>query len=215
MPQPAVRTALAQALSIVFPTWCAGCDRPDIALCEDCLTHLRPVPLTRAVGDVPVRSAVAFDGVAARILRAFKEDGRTPLARPLGQALAAVVAEPPRAGGGTDAVVVPVPSSRAALRRRGYPIAELLARRGGLQPQRLLLPARAAADQRGLHRAERLRNLAGTMRARQVRGLRVIVVDDVVTTGATLGEAVRALRAAGATVVAAATVAATPRRAPP
>lgn len=170
-----------------------------------------PVRLTRTVGDLEVRSAVAFDGVAARVVRAFKEDGRTMLARPLGRALAAAVI---RSDGvmWSDAVVVPVPSSRAAFRRRGYAVAELLARRAGLSPRMLLLPARAAADQRGLRRDERARNVAHTMRARHAEGLRAVVVDDVVTTGATLREAARALTAAGATVVGAATVAATPRR---
>lgn len=235
---PSVPAALAEALSVVFPTWCAGCDVPDVTLCSSCRASLRPVGLARTVAGVEVRSAVAFEGVAARIVRAFKEDGRTPLARPLGAALAAAVAgrgtaaaasttswsafaraadrSPARTTGAeawADAVVVPVPSSRAAFRRRGHPVAELLARRAGLSPRRLLLPARAAADQRGLGRDERARNVAHTMRARDAAGLRVVVVDDVVTTGATLGEAVRALTDAGAVVVGAATVAATPRHA--
>ncbi len=202
---PPVRDALGGALSLLFPTWCAGCDEPDVPLCEHCLAALQPSPTTRTLdGGLPVVSALPFDGVVARVIRACKEDGRTSLARPLGRALAEVLPA------GAD--IVPVPSSRAALRRRGYAVTELLVRRAGAAPQRLLVPARAAADQRGLGRRERAANVAGTLRARRADGARVIIVDDVLTTGATLAEAARVLREAGADVVGAATVAATPRR---
>ncbi|MGV9195164.1 ComF family protein [Microbacterium sp. MC2] len=213
MPSPTVsavvRASLAEALSLVFPVSCAGCDAPDVSLCDACRRRLRPRPVVRRVDDVLVRSGVPFDGVAARVIRACKQDGRTGLARPLGALLRAAAADFDPA-----AIVVPVPSSRAALRRRGYRVAELLARRAGLAPHRLLRPAGVAADQRGLDRAARAENVRGTLRARSVAGRRVLVVDDVITTGATLREAVRVLRAAGAEVVGAATVAATERRWP-
>ncbi|GAA3898248.1 ComF family protein [Microbacterium invictum] len=205
----AVRASLAEALSLVFPTWCAGCDELDVSLCGACAAALQPHPAARRLDGFEVRSALPFDGVAARVIRAYKQEGRTGLARPLGAALAAAV--------GTvdaDTVIVPVPSSRAAIRRRGYRVAELLARRADLAPRRLLHPAAVAADQRELGREARAANVHGTLRAGPVAGLRVIVVDDVVTTGATLSEAVRVLRTAGADVLRAATVAATARRSP-
>src|SRR5690606_9889047 len=145
-----------------------------------------------------------------RALRALKEEGRTELARPLAPALRAALTA---AGAGhTGLVVVPVPTSRAAMRRRGYRVVDLLARRAGVATARLLRPARRAADQRNLGRADRARNVAGSMRARAGAGRRVVIADDVVTTGATLSEAARALAAVGVDVVAAVTVAATPRR---
>ena len=115
----------------------------------------------------------------------------------------------------TDCVVlVPIPTSRAAYRRRGYRVIELVARRAGLKTARLLRIVGATADQRGLSREARRRNVAHSLRARGAAGVQVIVIDDVVTTGATLAEAVRALRAGGADVIGAATIAATPHRAP-
>jgi predicted amidophosphoribosyltransferase len=115
-----------------------------------------------------VCSALDFSGVPARVLRAFKEDGRTGLARPLGGALAAAVARVE--GAGADVAIVPVPSSRRAFRRRGYETSALLARRGGLEPLRALSSRGAVADQRGLGREARAQNVAGTLRARGVAG---------------------------------------------
>ncbi|WP_168212033.1 ComF family protein [Actinomadura rubteroloni] len=75
-----------------------------------------------------------------------------------------------------------------------------------------LKQARPVADQAALTRTERIANLKGALAAtRPLDGARVIVVDDIVTTGATLTEAVRTLRRAGAHVLAAATIAATTR----
>lgn len=212
MDQTGVRHALADALSFVLPIDCAGCAAPDAALCDECLRALAPDVRTQHVAGVPVASALVFDGVAARVLRALKEDGRTSLARALAPALRAAAASV--LGPGDDVAVVPMPTSRAAMRRRGYRVAELLARRAGWPPERALRIVRATADQRGLGRAARGANVAGTMRARAVAGRRVLLVDDVVTTGATLSEAIRAIEAAGATVIGAVTVAMTPRRRP-
>jgi predicted amidophosphoribosyltransferase len=109
-------------------------------------------------------------------------------------------------------VLVPIPTSRSAFRRRGYRVVELVARRAGLRTERLLTVGRVAADQRGLDREARRRNVADSLCARPAAGLRIVVIDDVVTTGATLEEAARALRASGAEVIGAATIAATARR---
>jgi len=206
-----VRGALAEALALVLPVVCAGCGEPDVALCEACAEALRPAAerQTLAADDpMPVWSGLRFDGVTARVLRALKEDGRTGLARHLAPALAAAVA----ASAHPTAVLVPVPTSRAAFRRRGYRVVELVAARAGLRVAPLLFQTRRTADQRGLDQDRRRENVAGSLRARDAAARRVIVIDDVVTTGATLGEAARALRVAGADVVGAATIAATPLR---
>jgi predicted amidophosphoribosyltransferase len=206
-----IRGALVETLALVLPITCAGCGEPDVALCESCTDALQPAPHRADVADlrVPVWSGLRFDGVAGRVMRSLKEEGRTGLARALAPALGAAVA----ALGHSGAVLVPIPTSRAAYRRRGYRVIELVAARAGLGVSRLLVATRQSGDQRGLDQERRRRNVAGSLRARDAAGRHVIVLDDVVTTGATLAEAVRALHDAGAMVVGAATVAATPRRA--
>jgi len=205
--------SLADAIALLFPVSCAGCDEPDVSLCDVCRGALAPaVARDRLASGLEVWSGLAFEGVAARVIRALKEDGRTGLARPLAVPLRAALVEAASAVGVVDAVV-PVPTSRAAYRRRGFRVVDLVARRSGVRAERLLVPARSTADQRGLGIDARRANVGGSMRARATDVRRALVVDDVVTTGATLDEAARALRAAGVEVAGGVCVARTPRHA--
>lgn len=197
--------ALAEAGAFVFPVDCVGCGRPDVLLCPACASRLTPEPRVRRLRcGIDVHSGLGFDGIPARVIREFKR-GRTSLATALVPALRVTLTA---VGGGV--AVVPIPSSRAALRRRGFCPVELLCRRGRIPFSRVLAPSRAVADQRGLGRAARLHNPTNSMRARGRLPERVVVVDDVLTTGATMTEAVRALRVAGVEVAAAVTLADTP-----
>ncbi|HET6299944.1 ComF family protein [Microbacterium sp.] len=205
--------SLADASAVLFPVSCAGCDEPDVALCDACRGALAPtVTRDRLASGLAVWSGLAFQGVAARVIRALKEEGRTGLARPLAVPLRGALIEAAATVGAIDALV-PVPTSRAAYRRRGFRVPELVARRTGVRTERLLAPARRTADQRGLGIEARRANVSGSMRARDIGARRVLVLDDVVTTGATLDEAARALRTAGADVVGGVCVARTPRHA--
>ena len=81
LPAP-VRRALADALTLLFPVDCAGCDEPDVALCDACRLALTPVPTRRLLpSGLAVWSGLTFEGTAARVIRSLKEDGRTGLAR--------------------------------------------------------------------------------------------------------------------------------------
>ena len=220
---------LADLLDLVLPRDCAGCALPGRALCARYAQGLRaPASVHRpAPAGLPRLTAVAaYDGVVRSLLLAHKERGRVALAGPLGRALATAVqlhldapaqGRPARAG---PPLLVPVPSSPAAVRARGHDharrTAAAAARALGLREAALLAQARPVSDQAGLDAAARAANLAGALRARRrLDGVDVVVVDDVVTTGATLAEAARALARAGARVRGGAVVAVTPRWAPP
>jgi len=212
---------LADLLDLVLPRLCAGCLAPGRTLCDRCCALLsgprphRPDPCPP--GLPPLVAAASYAGPVRAALLAHKEDGRLGLARPLGRALAgAVVALGVLDDVSAEAVLVPVPSAPEAVRHRGQDHARRLAaaaaREAGLRSRSLLVQARRTADQSGLDAGQRADNLRGALRARhRLDGLPVVLVDDVVTTGATLAEAARALRTAGADVRGAAVVAATLR----
>ena len=221
-----VRGAAEALAETLWPTRCAVCDAPGEVLCDACRSALpyldwwracpvcgapfgrvqcsecNPVVLGRAGRDgVPYdgcASAVTFGEAPARIVRTYKDQGERRLAEPLACLMAR--AHPPS---WRPEAVAFVPATSAARRRRGFDHAELLAR--GLA-QQLNLPVAAplarprTRDQRALSRRARLENTAGRFEAlpgATVPG-RLLLVDDVCTTGATLFDATDALRRAGA-----------------
>lgn len=207
------REAALDALAVVFPVDCAGCGGPDRALCAPCRARMSPLPSpirTVLAGDLLVTSAFPYDGVVRRVIIAFKEQGRTDVGRALAPALAASVATAVRG----ECELVAVPSGRGARRRRGYEPLRLLTGHANLRSTpRALAVTRRTARQKSLGVEGRRLNAQGSLRARaDLAGRRFVLLDDVVTTGSTLVEAARAIKAAGGEVVGAATLAATPRR---
>jgi predicted amidophosphoribosyltransferase len=206
-----LRNALLDALAILLPVDCAGCSAPDRGVCDECLRALAPDPSVRAVGAVRVWTGLRYELVARRVILALKEEGRTDvarsLARPLGAALDRALDDAPP---GTE--LVAVPTSRAAYRRRGYDPVRLLLRRAGYDGARVLAVARTSRDQKALGVADRAENRAGAfVAARRLDGRVFVIVDDVLTTGATIADAARAIEAAGGVVAGAATLAYTPK----
>ncbi|MGO2113242.1 MAG: ComF family protein [Pseudoclavibacter sp.] len=230
------------ALATIAPVDCPACAAPSIGLCPRCLAELRDerVPRTGLLdpgadaqagtgsGLVPIATAVVYDGVARRLIVALKERGRMDAVGPLA-ALARValgVAGLERSGQGRDAtrearqehpglVLVPAPSRRRSTRQRGFVPIERVCEVAlpGAAIGRCLTVRPSARDQAGLGRGARAANLDGAMRASAAAaGRRVVLVDDIVTTGATAREGIRALEAAGARVVAVVAIARTMRR---
>jgi predicted amidophosphoribosyltransferase len=208
---------LARALDalqrLVLPVDCVGCGCAGPALCGDCRLRLTPDVMVRDVDGVRVASALRYAGVVQPVVVAFKNEGRTALAPPLADALRAAVAEAVAVVPGDGLLLVPMARTRRSAVERGYDPVRVLLRRAGLPHRDVLRLVRRPRDQLRLDRQGRFDNVRDGMAARlPLTGSRVLLVDDVVTTGATLGEAARAVRAAGGVVVGAATVASTPRR---
>ena len=258
----AVAGAWSELTAALLPTSCAVCGAADTSLCRICLRVVRrsgtrpyyaqdPAELlppaeeagywnaVEAPSVLPVLAAGRYAGNLALVLLAYKNHGRTDLGAALRPMLAGALHQAAEDAGRDALVLVPVPGTGRAIRRRGYsPLGLLLGtlRTRGLLPagtslhplvrhapsgllRRLRpgnLPAgvqgRSVPSQKHLGRKGRRTNVHGSMtagHAGSLTGVRTLVVDDVLTTGATIAEATRALRAAGARVEGAVVIAAT------
>lgn len=208
---PLVRAAASSGAAALLPPRCAGCDAPGSWLCPQC--HAACDEVAGGTPGLPVVAAGSHAGPLRRAIHRFKYRDERGLAEELGALVGALVAADLARGLRLDAVV-PVPLHRERARARGYDQTALLAAavsaRTGVPLVAALHRIRHAAPQVDLDRAERARNVAGAFvaAAGSLRGLRVALVDDVATTGATLGAAAVAARAAGARAVRAYVVAA-------
>jgi len=211
----------AALLDLVFPPSCAACREPlsssrDEPFCPVCSAAVdEPAPGCARCGlpgpdaicgaclaDPPafdrVQAGGPFGGPLADAVRELKYRDRPALARPLGRWLACRVALP------RDGAVLAVPLARGRRVARGYDQAALLAARLSREARLpllrgALLRVRETPPQVGRTRAERARNVAGAFAASPlVNGRSLVLVDDVVTTGATADACARALKEAGA-----------------
>jgi ComF family protein len=142
-----------------------------------------------------------FEGPLADAIRRFKYADE----RALGPSLAARLVQVASAYAGTVDAVTPMPLHPRKLRERGWNPSALLARPVaralGVPMRGLLIRQRATRDQAGLSRRARSSNVLGAFRARAAAPRRVLLIDDVRTTGATLAEAAATLQAQGHSVV--------------
>ncbi|MEW6473168.1 MAG: phosphoribosyltransferase family protein [Actinomycetota bacterium] len=210
-------TWLGSLLDILFPAGCVGCGAPPVALCPVCLAAARPAPASPAGGRPPPgldwwAAAFRYEGTVREALARVKYRNARSALPPLAAALVRrLEAELP---GPVDVVTWP-PTTAARRRLRAFDQAEHLARAVGRAlgvPVAACLVRRAGPSQTGRSAEARRRGPAFGAGPSPVAGLRVLVVDDVATTGATLTAAARALSSAGAAWVGGATVARTPRR---
>ena len=195
---------------VLVPPRCAGCGSGGQWLCARCREGIEP--LSRRLPGLRLRAAGAYAGPLRDAIHRLKYRGERGLAHELGGLVAAQLVRDLARGGAHDAVV-PVSLHPARAKERGYDqamlLSEVIADAAGLPLLGALHRVRAGAAQVSLDRAARLRNVAGAFvaRAGALAGLRVVLVDDVATTGATLRAAAAAARAAGATAIGAYVVA--------
>jgi ComF family protein len=209
---PLVSLAFEAFASLLAPPRCASCDAlvPMMsAFCPACVATIERAP----IDDARAIAAFVYGGAIARAIARFKYERRPDLARPLGDLLWRAIE--PHAAALSGVVVVPVPLHRTRLAERGFNQSALIASRIARRLGARLLPraldrTRDGARQATLDRGARITNAADAFRARdatRVRGRRILLIDDVRTTGATLCACAGALLDAGASGVAFAVVA--------
>lgn len=196
-------------LDLLFPPKCPFCqkvlDRPGVCpKCEAALPWTDDAEgLREGPGGLRCAAPLWYEDLAREGILRYKFQGASGLAETLGGLIAQCAAE--RLSGEFDTVTW-VPVSRRRLRERGYDQAELLARaacrRWDTEPVRLLAKTEDNPAQSGIHdAAARRANVLGVYEAAEpdkIRGRRILLVDDICTTGATLTECIRVLKDAGA-----------------
>ena len=217
-------------LNLLFPPRCIGCRRVGVWLCADCLAQIprvEPPFCARCGGTVVadtlcsrcrtaplqierIRAAVYFEGVLREAIHRLKYRRLTVLSEPLGGLMAEYWTLHPMPAD----VVVPVPLHAARLRERGYNQAALLAREmarrvGLVMDEQTLVRQRATSPQVELNAKQRKKNVHDAFRcsSNTLAGKRVLLIDDVCTTGATLEACAVALREGGVRGVQALTLA--------
>lgn len=193
-------------VELVLPQHCAGCGTGGHLLCPACKRDFAAPPklvFPRTPPHVPVYALGPYADPYRRAVLSMKERRHLAVRRQLGAVLAAALDHLEARGDIPHGVVlVPAPTRPKSARERGGDPVEQVCRASGRTTVPVLSLAQSTADQSGLDEQARRANLAGAVRVAGVPRGQVVVVDDVVTTGATLQASVAALLASGADVVA-------------
>ncbi len=206
--------AAAELLDLVAPRSCIGCTILGTRWCASCALWLDQASSQhRQLGAITCHSAASYTEPLRTALSRWKDQSRVDFTAVLVASLRPLLVE------GTSGILVPVPSSPKTQRVRGWqPVSRLARKLARAAPGWRAVPAlrqtRRVAEQSGLNLTDRAQNLSGAMElhpgwASLVVGHPVVVLDDIITSGATLAESIRALTSGGAKVDYALTVAAT------
>ncbi len=209
---------MGSLLQLLFPTTCLICEVPGVTVCTKCESQISRVLSAREFEGVKLWAGAYYGHELAQLILLAKEENngqaRNFLVRLLVETFMNVGSEMDRA---SHVTFIPIPSSAAANRKRGYRHAYLLARGAASQiakasshrvdVREVLRVNRKIADQSNLNRSERIQNLSGAYSASvhdnldfaQWSANPIILIDDLVTSGSSISEGLRALRQQGIT----------------
>jgi predicted amidophosphoribosyltransferase len=210
LPHNGWMSLVEELVNFLLPTRCSLCQAIGAALCRECDLKFEGLGRPVSRGSLQGWAATSYSEDSARLITAFKEEGQTSLAGSLAAKLRAgfsYFGEQCRIDSGRTLLAV-APSRKENAKLRGYHPVKILAKRfiksAGVELELYsgLRFIREVQDQARLSTADRAANLGGSMAvADDLSGRTVLLIDDIVTTGATILEARRALEAAGARVV--------------
>lgn len=209
------KSPLKNLADLIFPSRCIGCSQLGISICSNCRSSWHPHTYLREVTvegrSYPVVSSVQYSPVASRVLLSAKESNIAAADKLLIDAISHSLTHFIKRFGGR--ALVAIPSRRSATRKRGRnflseitsEVARISENEISFMDTQLLIHSRSVKDQSALNSRQRLSNISGALAVPNKFKPRnsggnigpLIIVDDLITTGATLAEAIRALLAAG------------------
>ena len=209
------KSAVKNLADLIFPSRCIGCSQLGISICSNCRSSWHPHIYLREVSvegcNYPVVSSVQYSPVASRVLLSAKESNIADADKLLIDAISHSLSHFIKRFGGRT--LVAIPSRRSATRKRGRnflseitsEVVRISENEISFIDTQLLVHSRGVKDQSALNSKQRHSNVSGALAVPSKFKPRIgdgnigplIIVDDLITTGATLAEAIRALRTAG------------------
>ena len=184
---------------LIFPTRCLGCHKLSPVICSDCSVQWTKSKFVTRYSNLTVHSTVTYTPVAAKIIMAAKENGASSADKLLVDAIMWQIQK--QEFNLNNIRLVPIPSSKRSIRNRGrsfiIDIVQQISRQTGIPVLDCLDLTGKTIDQSRLNRQQRLQNMKGAISMKAVARGELLLIDDVITTGATLKEAARALNSQG------------------
>jgi ComF family protein len=215
--------------TLVYPENCLICSALNQTVCDLCLQSWRKIPVRFQIENFNIYAVVPYDTFSSGVVLKAKEDRNKVAQNLMAEALATAIMQWRNANRNVQLLLVPIPSSSQAIRRRGesflHPILDravkICTSQGASETrwESILIHQKKVKDQSKLSFSERSANLENAFKVSNVSALqssleytKIILIDDVVTTGATLLSAARALSERNMTVLGAAAVCASAHR---